>query len=462
MIRTKNNNIRIQFLGGAETVTGSKILVEYNNKRILIDCGLFQGLKKLRLQNRAPFPIAPASIDAVLLTHAHLDHCGYLPLLVKKGFKGEIHCTPPTRDLTEIILKDSGKIQEEEAERANRYGYTKHHPAKPIYTIKDAEKSMKLFKTHQYREWIILNEDMKFSFRNSGHILGSAMVKLKIAGKTLVFTGDMGRKKPLLLHPRETVKKADVLVIESTYGDRVHPKTTGKEALKIAILDTVKKKGILMIPTFAVERAQELLFLISQLKEENQIPNLPIYLDSPMGVNATKVMLKYHEWHCVNKKVCSTLDTVAQLITNADASRAIVADKAPKIVLAGSGMITGGRILHYLEHHGDDPKNTLLMVGYQAEGTRGRSLIEGAKELKFFGAYHPITAEVRQIHTLSSHADQGEMIAWLKKGKSKPEFLFLNHGESHQLNGLRVKIGDELGMEAKIAEVGKVYEIPVL
>lgn len=456
-----DTNIRMQFLGGAGTVTGSKILLEYNDKRILIDCGLFQGLKRLRLLNWEPFPVDPSTIDAILLTHAHLDHCGYIPRLVKNGFKGEIHCTHPTKDLAEIIMKDSGKIQEEEAERANKHGYTKHSPAEPLYTMEDGMYVSKFFITHDYDEWIILNEDMKFSLRNSGHILGSAMIELKIGGKILLFSGDIGRKEPLLLHPKEPMKYADLLVIESTYGDRIHPPVTGKEELRDAILKTYNRGGILMVPTFAVERAQELLFLISELKDEEQIPDIPVYLDSPMGVDATKVMINYPKWHCADRKACTALRSAAKLVSDVGMSKNIVADKTPKIVLAGSGMITGGRILHYLNNHMGNAKNTILLVGFQAVGTRGRSLVEGATALKFFGEYKPVNAEVRQISSLSAHADQGEMIDWMKKFKISPEYIFLNHGEPHQANEFRVKIEHELGWKAEVAAINKVYEIPV-
>lgn len=454
-----NENLQIQFLGGAETVTGSKILITYQGKRILIDCGLFQGVKKLRLLNWKAFPIPPESIDAILLTHAHLDHCGYIPVLVKNGFKGEIHCTYPTVDLAEIILKDSGKIQEEEAERANLYGYTRHKPAKPLYTIKDALRSMPLFIPHNYKEWVILGGDMKFCLRNSGHILGAAMIELKVGKKKLIFSGDIGREKNLLLHHRSAIKTADLVVMESTYGDRFHPTASSKEELRAIIQATYRKKGILFIPTFAVERAQELLFLLAELKASHEIPNLPIYLDSPMGVDATRVILKNSEWHKLDEPSALALSNVGHLISDAATSRKIVADKAPKIVLAGSGMITGGRILHYLNNHIQSPRNTILLVGFQAEGTRGRSLLEGATELKFFGQYHQVGAEVQVIHSLSAHADQRELLTWLRHFESPPKQLLLNHGELHQANALRVKIEHELGWNVQIATTDKFFTL---
>lgn len=449
----------LQFLGAAGTVTGSKTLVEHDNKRILVDCGLFQGVKDLRLQNWDDFPLDPATIETLLLTHAHLDHCGYIPLLVKKGFSGDIHCTEPTEKLTEVILRDSAKIQEEEAERANRHGYTSHHPAKPLYGSKDVENSLPLFVQHQYHEWVILDQFAKFQFRNVGHILGSALIELRVGDQTLIFTGDLGRKNPLLLRPPEHIKSADVLVIESTYGDRLHGEKDAKEELHEVIMDTVHKGGILMVPTFAVERAQELIYLLSQLKREGRLPGIPVYLDSPMGVSATEIMLTSPGWHNLSKEEVGEMDSVINLITDANASRAIVSDPRPKIVLAGSGMVTGGRILHYLNSYLGEERNTILLVGFQAAGTRGRSLEEGATELKFFGRFHSVKAEVKKISSLSAHADQSEILNWLKHFKEAPKHVFINHGEPHASDALRVKIQTELGWNAQVVQPGRVYDI---
>jgi metallo-beta-lactamase family protein len=449
----------LQFLGAAGTVTGSKTLLTYDDKRLLVDCGLFQGLKELRLQNWAKFPFDPATLSNLLLTHAHLDHCGAIPLLTKKGYAGDIHCTRPTEVLTEIILKDSAKIQEEEAERANRHGYSKHHPAKPLYDLKDVERCRPLFINHQYHEWVILDEFAKFQFRNAGHILGSAMVELRIEDKTLLFTGDLGRKAPLLLDPPEHPKSADVLVIESTYGDRLHEEKDAKEELHDVIMETVHKGGILMVPTFAVERAQELIYLLSQLKREGRLPGVPVYLDSPMGVSATEVMMRSPDWHRLSREEIGEMDSVVRLITDAKTSRAIVADTNPKIVLAGSGMITGGRIVHYLNRYLGEERNTVLLVGFQAAGTRGRALEEGATELKFFGQFHPVKAEVRKITSLSAHADQGEIMDWLRHFKKAPEQVFLNHGEPHASDALRVKIKHELGWNVRVAQPDQVYQL---
>jgi len=455
----ESSNLKIKFLGGAGCVTGSKTLLESNGQRILVDCGLFQGIKKLRNLNWAPLEVDPATLDAVVLTHAHLDHCGYLPLLVKNGFKGDIHCTYPTRDLTEIILLDSGKIQEEEAERANRYGYTKHKPAKPLYDIKDAKLAISYLVSHNLNEWVILNNEFKFNFKNSGHILGSAMVEMKAAGQKIVFSGDIGRQKPLILPKPAAIKEADVLVLESTYGDRVHRRTAPLEQLEFVINKTYKKGGILIIPTFTVERAQEIIYLLNVLKKENKIPRQPIYLDSPMGVDASAAFVKYDEWSKLSEREVLEMMSNVNLIKDHRASRAVVADNRQKIVLAGSGMIEGGRVLHYLDKYLGDAKNTVLLAGYQAAGTRGRALREGATEIKFFGQYHQVKAELAEISSLSAHADYLDILEWLAHFKNGPKTVFLNHGEPHQADALRTKIQHYFGWKVVVAEMNKAYEI---
>lgn len=434
------NQIKLQFLGGAGTVTGSKSLIEYNGKRILVDCGLFQGLKELRLLNRKEFPIAPESIDVILLTHAHLDHCGYIPVLVKNGFKGEIHCTHPTKDLVEIILKDSAKIQVEDADRANRDHYTKHEKAEPLYKPEDVLISMRHFVGHDLSEWVILGESIKFQFINAGHILGSAMIELKIATKKIIFSGDIGRSEPMLLYPPKRVEEADYLIMESTYGDRRHADEDVLEKLREIIDRTIERKGILMIPSFAIERAQELIYMLHQLKSHGKLPNIPVYLDSPMGINSTEVYDRYPEWQNLAKKDFEAMYEDVHFIRDYETSRAVVADKKPKIILAGSGMLEGGRILHYLNNHAGNANNTLLFCGFQAAGTRGRAILNGENEIKFFGEYKKVNCEIASISSMSGHADQAEMLNWLQKFKKAPTQVFLNHGEPHQSDAFRVKI----------------------
>lgn len=452
-----NSDFKITFLGGAGTVTGSKILLEVNKKRILIDCGLFQGLKELRLLNWSPFPIEPASIDELILTHAHLDHCGYIPLLVKKGFKGTIHCTSPTLDLTEIILLDSAKIQEEDAERANKHDYAGRKNAEPLYKITDVVEAMKKFQTHDLHEWVIINQDIKFQFANSGHILGSAFVDLRVFDKKIVFSGDIGRTIPMLLYPPKKIQEADYIVLESTYGDRIHSTDDVKEQLLKVIEETFDRKGILMIPSFAVERTQELIYLLHQLKDEDRLPKIPIYLDSPMGINSTRVYIENAEWQNISHYDISRMYEGISFINDFEHSRMTVNDKHPKIVIAGSGMMEGGRILHYLNNHIEEEKNTLLFVGFQGEGTRGRAIMEGSTEIKFFGEYKKVRCHISSISSLSAHGDQMEMINWLRNFNNKPTKLFLNHGEHHQTDAFRVKIYHELGWEAEMPKIGSEY-----
>ena len=343
--------MKLTFLGGAGTVTGSKTLLESDYTKILIDCGLFQGLKELRLKNWNPLPINLDELNLVFLTHAHLDHSGYIPILIKNGYKGKIFCTKATKDLAKIILLDSGKIQEEDAYRANKYSYTKHGKAKPLYNVDDAKKAITHFETFEPNIWHTFNDTIKFKFVNSGHILGSIFVLLDIKGEILVFSGDIGRKDPILLPQYEYIEKADYVIIESTYGNRLHKKVAIIDELLRYIKLTYSKKGILIIPTFSVERAQEIIYLLSILNRQNKLPNIPIYLDSPMGVNATEVYFSHTSNHKLSKIYINSMISTVQLITDVSASKSIVQDNNPKIVLAGSGMITGGRVLHYLDKY---------------------------------------------------------------------------------------------------------------
>jgi metallo-beta-lactamase family protein len=453
----EHQQFSLSFLGGASTVTGSKTLLEASNKKILIDCGLFQGLKELRQKNWDKFQEDPKSINEVILTHAHLDHCGYLPILVRNGFKGPIHCSKPTRDLAEIILLDSAKIQEEDAERATSHAYTKHDKAMPLYTVADVRACLQYFVSHELHEWVLINNDLKFQFINNGHILGSCFVDIRFKEQKILFSGDIGRAKPMLLYPPHKITEADVVVMESTYGDRTHTVENVKEELLEVILETYNRKGILMIPTYAVERTQELIFLLHLLREEEKLPSIPIYLDSPMGINSTNVYKKFGEWQNLSHYHLTHMYDHVTFINSVEKSRGTVFDKKPKIVLAGSGMMEGGRILHYLNNHLDNPKNTLLFVGYQGEGTRGRALLEGAKEIKFFGEYRKVRCQIQEITSLSAHGDQLEIIKWLQNFKTKPTSVFLNHGEPHQTDALRQKINFELGWEVIIPKLNEHF-----
>jgi len=449
--------MKLTFFGGAGTVTGSKTLLEVDYTKIMIDCGLFQGLKKLREMNWEPIPTRLDNLDVVLLTHAHLDHCGYLPLLVKNGYKGKIYCTEATKDLVKVILLDSAKIQEEDARKANENNYAKHKTALPLYTIEDAAETLTRIKCFEFDIWHTINDNIKFKFVNSGHILGSAAIVLQANNKTLVFSGDIGRKKPIILNSYEYIAKADYIVIESTYGNRLHKNEDIKEVLLKYINHTYAKGGILVIPTFSVERAQEIIYLLSVLKREHKLPQIPIYLDSPMGVNATEIYYSYPKNHKLTPEDIKSMSSTVQLISEVKASKAIVNNTDPKIVLAGSGMITGGRVLHYLENLIGDQKNSVLIVGFQAEGTRGRSLLSGDVEIKFFGKYHKINAEIFKINEFSGHADQSELMDWLKHFKPKPTLTFINHGEPHQSQALKVKIETELNWKCTVAKMNNEY-----
>ncbi|GAB3195797.1 metallo-beta-lactamase family protein [Pontibacter aydingkolensis] len=451
--------LQLKFLGGAGTVTGSKILVKTDNHQVLIDCGLFQGLKELRLLNWRKPPLDVAKLDAVILTHGHLDHCGYLPVLVKYGFKGPIYATKPTRDVTGIILRDSAKIQEEDAQEANRYGYSRHHPAKPLYNERDVERTLPLFETHPQDKWIELNEEMKFCFRNSGHILGSSIVEFECLGRKFVFSGDLGRRHPLLMHPPALLPTADYIILESTYGDKLHSETSPYQEIAEIVNHTFSKGGILVIPSFAVERAQELLLILNTLRQEKSIPPMPIYLDSPMGINVTELYLNYTDWHSLSPAECRTMMHDVHIIRDFELSLHVLDNINPKIIIAGSGMVTGGRVLYYLEKLLGDKKNTVLLAGFQAPGTRGSLLRSGANDIKIHGSYYTVHAEVKQIGSLSAHADQADLLWWLSHFKEAPTRIFLNHGEAQASEELRLKINDTYGWNVAIAKMGATYNL---
>ena len=452
-------NIKIHFLGAAGTVTGSKFLLETSELNILIDCGLFQGIKSLRELNWKDFPVNPTSIDIILLTHGHLDHTGYLPRLVKQGYRNPILGTPPTLGITEIILKDSAKIQEEDAERANNETYSKHQPALPLYTTPDAEKTINLFESINLNEWYQLSKNIKYRYQANGHILGSSFIELDIFNKRFVFSGDIGRKKDLLLDPPNKPEKADYLFLESTYGDRLHPKDKSDEILTKAIKETLSNKGSLIIPSFAVERLQGIMYKIYLLAREKKIPKIAIYIDSPMGNKILGLFYSFAEWHKLSTNEMKDMLSYFNIITSYRDTWKTIDEKHPKIVIAGSGMVTGGRVLTYLRYLIDKPETTVLLVGYQAEGTRGRQLENGAAEVKIFGKYCPVKAKILKVESLSAHADQEELLDWLSSIKNNPRKIFLTHGEPTALDALRVKIKDLYNCEIVIPNL---YEITSL
>lgn len=441
----------LQSLGAAETVTGSKHLLKTPTLNILIDCGLFQGIKSLREKNWEKLPVNPATIDVLILTHAHLDHCGYIPLLVKQGFRGKIYMTEPTEELTRLILLDSAKIQEEDARKANDYHYSKHHPALPLYSSEDAEESFKYFITKPCDTFIRLSSDIQFRFKTSGHILGACSIELTCYGKIIIFSGDIGRCRSAILAEPDYFTAADFVIMESTYGDRLHEPTDAYELLADAVNDTIDRGGNVLIPSFAVGRAQELIYILDLLKDQDKIPkDIPIILDSPMAANATSILLKYPEFSKIEKK--ELVEMSDQVIINRDFKNTerLIQQKGSKIVIAASGMLSGGRVLDYLKHYLKDRRNLILMIGYQAEGTRGRALLNKAYELKIHGKYYPVNARVTELLNLSAHADQTELLNWLSKFKKAPTQIMLVHGERGAQEAFRVKLLSESYSSVKV------------
>lgn len=451
--------VKVHFLGAAGTVTGSKFYLETPELNIMIDCGMFQGIKELREKNWQPLPIDASKIDAVLLTHGHLDHTGYLPRLSKEGFTGKIFGTAPSLAVTEIILRDSAKIHEEEAEKANKDGFSKHSPALPFYTLKDVEKVLGFFQSQEQEKWNQLSENIKFRLIYNGHIIGSCFIELEIFGKLFLFSGDIGRQNDYLLAPPKHPKWADYLFVESTYGYKLHPEENVEGILVKLITETINQRGNLIIPSFAVERLQSLMYVLWKLYRKNQIPNIPIFVDSPMGNNVLSVFKKFPNWHKLPMDEYNAMCNHINIISSYADTWKTIDDQRPKIVIAGSGMVTGGRVLTYLKQLLDVATTNVLLVGYQAEGTRGKLLLEGTHELKIFGKYIPVKGKIYHLESLSAHADQRELIDWLGGIQNFPERVFLIHGEPTSLNGFRVKIKDVFGWNVHIPCLSEVIEI---
>lgn len=446
--------MELTFLGGAGTVTGSKYLVHSEGTKVLIDCGLFQGLKKLRLLNWEPLPIKAPEVHAVVLTHAHLDHCGALPLLFKAGFRGRIYCTAPTLELTKIILLDSAKIQEEEAEYANRKKFSKHTPALPLYTTDEVESIFASFKEVPLHEPFMI-KNLQVRLFGAGHILGATSVELKAEGKTLYFSGDLGRQNDPLMLPPEAPQPADVLIMESTYGNRIHSKKTSREVLLECIQETIKNQGVLLIPSFSVGRAQNLSQEIIQLKTEGAIPpDVPVYFNSPMGMEANRLYEGYHEFHRLPPGAFDNVMDQIREVRSAEESKELNESlRRPMIIIAASGMLTGGRVLHHIRAFASDPKNILLLAGFQAAGTRGRDLADGKNEIKIHGALRKVSCKVIGSDSFSAHADQEELLKWLASATSLPKKIILVHGEPEALTELSEKLRNEFKVEVQIPEM---------
>ncbi len=450
---------RITFLGGAGTVTGSKYLIETGGRTILVDCGLFQGLKELRLRNWDRFPVDPASIDAVILTHAHLDHSGYVPLLVKNGFKGKIICTEATADLCKILLPDSGHLQEKDADFANRYGFSKHAPALPLYNEHDARRSLERFHPVPFLKDVDVVSGVKATFLPAGHILGASIVSLVLPEGRLVFSGDLGRiNDPTMVDPAP-VEHADYLVVESTYGDRLHDKADPQDLLAAAVNRAVQKGGSVLIPTFAVGRVQTILYHLYRLKQDKRIPEVPVFLDSPMAVNAADLMCKYLKWHRLSEDLCGAVCGIAKYINEAEESKRLDRDPMPKIILSASGMLTGGRVLHHLKVYGPDPRSVIVLAGFQAPGTRGAAIAVGAEQVKVHGGYVPILAEVMNIGSMSAHADRSEILTWLGHFREAPRQTFVTHGEPVAADALRLAIEERLKWPVQVPGYRDSFEL---
>lgn len=461
-------NVRLKFLGAAQSVTGSKYLLEIDKLKILIDCGLFQGQKELRLRNWASLPVEASSIHTVIITHAHIDHIGYLPRLVKDGFRGKIICTHATEDLMKIMLKDAAKLQEEEAEFAFKRGYSKHSKPEPLFTEKDVEQVLPMVDSVRFHKEVRISNHISARFFNAGHILGSAIVELALASqkqeKKIVFSGDLGRYNDAIMHPPEAIEQADVLLVESTYGDRLNPVDQIDNDLSQIINEAVMHQGVIVVPAFAVGRTQTLIYHFHQLMEHKRIPKLPIYIDSPMAINVTDL----YERHSYNHKI-KVEHQNGQLISIFDSSHIHFCDtrekskalndlKGSAIIISASGMVTGGRVLHHLFHRLRNENDTVLFAGYQAEGSRGRRIQEGEPMVKIFGEEVPVRCHVKTINGLSAHADQSELLQWLGNFKESPKHTFITHGEIESATVLADKLKDK-GWNVAIPEYLETFEI---
>jgi len=448
--------LRLTFLGAAGTVTGSKYLLEIDSRRILIDCGLFQGLKRLRERNWQSLPIDPKTLDAVVLTHAHLDHTGYLPVLARAGFRGPVYCTAATRELLAILLPDSARLQEEEAQFANRHRYSKHSPALPLYTDADAQAALRLLKPIDWSVSTTIAPSVQARFSPAGHLLGAASVLVESAAGRILFSGDLGRPDDLLMRAPANSPPADWVVIESTYGDRLHTPIDAEVELATAVNRAVERNGVIVVPSFAVGRAQLLLHLIARLKARHAIPDVPVFLNSPMATNATRIYHTHRSEHRLTEEECTNMYTAAKFVNTVEESKALNTRQGPMIIVSASGMATGGRVLHHLKAFASDKRNLILFTGYQAVGTRGAAMVGGADTIKIHGEWVPVRAEVAQLNSMSAHADRDQLLAWLKSAAHVPERIFVTHGEVASADALRQHIRRELVTDVMVPEQGEV------
>jgi len=453
------SHMDMTFYGATATVTGSKTLIEVAGKRLLVDAGLFQGFKVLRERNWEPLPFDAASIDAVLLTHAHIDHSGALPLLIRQGFKGPIWTTSASADLCEVLLMDTAHLQEEEARYRNRHKATKHEPAEPLYSVRDAQVAIKHLKRVHQGGTVDLGDGVVAHFTAAGHILGASSIKIEYQGRSVLFSGDLGRDGDQVMPPPVTGQTADWVVIESTYGDRMHPVIHATDVLGDVIRRTAARGGVVVIPAFAVGRTQSVLYTLYRLKQAGAIPDVPVVLDSPMAISATEIFNRHPGEHLVSHEDCAGIAHMTRFIRTVDESKALIRQRYPMVIIAGSGMVTGGRVLHHLKAYGPDSRNAVVLSGFQAGGTRGASLAAGATSLKMFGEYVPIRAEVVQIEGLSAHADQTGLLDWLKALGQAPRRVFVNHGELQSADTLRQRIEEQLGLNARVPDYRETFRL---
>lgn len=453
-------DVRVKFLGGAGSVTGSRYLITTGDFRFLLECGLFQGLKPLRLRNWEEFPVDPTSIDAIVVSHAHIDHTGYLPKLVKDGFSGPIYCTHPTADLMEIMLLDSAKLQEEEAEFARKKGYSKHENPEPLYKEEDAKSTFTLFKSYGYNERIKIHDRVEIVYKDAGHLLGSAIVEVFVRGesqtKKIVFSGDLGRYEQVMLKAPATIEHTDILFIESTYGNKVNPDDDPSDDLTRIANETFERGGVLVIPAFAVGRTQSLLIYLHDLMRKDKIPDVPVYVDSPMAISATYLFYKYPSFHKIKvdtKELAEQIETnMLVFVKSPEHSKSLNDIKSRAIIISSSGMMTGGRILHHMYHRLRNQQDTFLIAGYQAEGTRGRSLLDGEPTIRMFGENVPVNCKVEYISSMSGHADKEELFKWMSKFKDKPKMTFTIHGEAPDIETYAQAIRDRLGWNVVVPQ----------
>lgn len=451
--------MRLTFLGGTGTVTGSKYLLEHKGQRLLVDAGLYQGLKQLRLRNWDSFPVAPSEIDAIVLTHAHLDHSGFIPRLVQLGFRGRVYCTSATRDLCALILPDSGRLLEEEADFANRHGFSKHHPALPLYTEQDAQAALRHFTSREFDEGFEPVPGVRVQLRRAGHLLGAASVRVEWEGRSILFSGDLGRAHDLLMMPPALPEAADTVVIESTYGDRAHADTDPLTELAAVINRTAARGGLVVIPSFAIGRAQALMYCLHLLRQQHRIPDLPAFLNSPMAADATHIYRKHRAEHRLTPEQCEAMCSAARIVNSVEESKRLNDMRFPAVIISASGMASGGRVLHHLKAFAPDDRNSILFAGFQAAGTRGAAMVGGARTVKIHGQQVPIRADVAQLDSLSAHADRDELLAWIGALPSAPQQVFVTHGEPVAADALRQAIEERHHWRCSVPEYRDTVEL---